>query len=121
MKYKRLLIRTVFLAIAIIALFVASHNSTAEDLTQKAKDSARKAKGAVTNTAEKTGEALKRTANKAADAGKAGAQKAEKFANDVTDKTKSMAKDVETKTKEGAQKVQKVATNIVGEIKQKVK
>lgn len=121
MKCTRLLLRTVSLAIAIIALFVAGHNSAAEDLEQKAKDSAHKAKYAVTSTAQKTGEALRRTANRAADAGKSGAQKAETFANDIAEKTKSVAKDMETKTKEGALKVQKAATNIVGEIKQKVK
>jgi hypothetical protein len=55
------------------------------------------------------------------DAGKAGVQKAQKLAANLSSKTTSVANNVAAKTKEGAQKVQKAVTNVVGEIKQKVK
>jgi hypothetical protein len=83
-----------------------------------------KAKDAVKNAANKTGEVVKDTTHKAIESGKAGAQKAGVWATNVATnvaaKATKLGTNVAAKAKVGAQKVENEATNIIGEIKEKV-
>jgi|SRR6516162_6874160 hypothetical protein len=120
MKSVRRQFRPACFLIALVSIFLCL-NSPAQQFVQDAKDSAAKAKDAVKKTAAKTEDAVKNTAHKAADATKSSAQKAQKLAANLSDKTTAVAKNVAAKTKEGAQKVEHAVTNVVGEIRQKMK
>ena len=105
---------TFYVALLFVVLITLSANA------QVTKTNAEKAKDAMRNAADKTGETVKDTTHKAIESGKAGAQKAGEWATNVAGKATKLGTNVAAKAKEGAQKVENEATNIIGEIKEKV-
>jgi hypothetical protein len=111
------------LAVALAYSANAGETKPVGQLAQVTQTNAAKPKNTARSAADKTGETVKGTTKKAIDAGKVEMQKARvaatNIATNVTSKATTLATNVAAKAKAGAQKVEDVATNILGEIKEK--